>query len=75
MTAMTMQIEAIGFVKAGRPHAEDDFRGGEQSSITLTEKFAADARQGLSEFYFVLPTQVPEQLPPQMQDVVPSQVP
>jgi hypothetical protein len=25
--------------------------------------------------YFVLPWQVPEQLPPQMQDTVPSQVP
>lgn len=29
----------------------------------------------LAPSYFVLPWQVPEQLPPQMQDTVPSQVP
>lgn len=29
----------------------------------------------IASVYFVLPWQVPEQLPPQMQDTVPSQVP
>lgn len=50
---MYMQIEAIGFVNASRAHAEDDFWGGEEASVTLTQRFAADALQGLSEFSHV----------------------
>ena len=40
-------IEPIGFVSAPRPHAEDDFWGGEEASITLTAPFTAEALAGL----------------------------
>lgn len=50
---MNIQIQPIGFVEAGRPHAEDDFWGGEEASITLTEQFVADALQGLAGFSHV----------------------
>jgi tRNA-Thr(GGU) m(6)t(6)A37 methyltransferase TsaA len=46
-------IEAIGFVSAPRPHAEDDFWGGEEASITLTGPFTAEALAGLTEFSHV----------------------
>jgi tRNA-Thr(GGU) m(6)t(6)A37 methyltransferase TsaA len=48
-----VKIQPIGFVEAGRPHAEDDFWGGAQACITLAGSFAADALQGLSEFSHV----------------------
>jgi len=47
------QIQPIGFVSAQRPHAEDDFWGGEKASIALTEEFTADALQGLADFSHV----------------------
>jgi tRNA-Thr(GGU) m(6)t(6)A37 methyltransferase TsaA len=47
------QVEAIGFVRAVRPRAEDDFWGGEEAVITLAEGFTAEALQGLSEFSHV----------------------
>lgn len=47
---MIFQTEAIGLVSAIRPHAEDDYWGGEQACITLTEALSDDALQGLSEF-------------------------
>jgi tRNA-Thr(GGU) m(6)t(6)A37 methyltransferase TsaA len=50
---MTATFEAIGFVEAIRPHAEDDFWGGEEACISLTEAFTAEALQGLSEFSHV----------------------
>jgi tRNA (adenine37-N6)-methyltransferase len=50
---VTEQVQAIGFVEAIRPHAEDDFWGGEESCISLTEAFTAEALQGLSEFSHV----------------------
>ena len=50
---MNMQIEAIGFVEAPRPHAEDDFWGGEEACIKLTEGFMPEALQGLCEFSHV----------------------
>ncbi|MCV2370750.1 SAM-dependent methyltransferase [Roseateles oligotrophus] len=50
---MKAQIEAIGFVDAIRPHAEDDFWGGEEACITLAEGFTADALAGLAEFSHV----------------------
>jgi tRNA (adenine37-N6)-methyltransferase len=43
----------IGYVEAIRPHAEDDFWGGEESCIALVEGFGADALKGLSEFSHV----------------------
>lgn len=50
---MQMQVEAVGFVEAVRPHAEDDFWGGEEACISLSEGFTAEALQGLSEFSHV----------------------
>lgn len=47
---MTIEIEPVGFVEAGRPHAEDDFWGGEEATIRLTERFSTEALQGLEEF-------------------------
>ena len=46
-------VQPIGFVSAPRPHAEDDFWGGEEASITLTKPFTAEALQGLAEFSHV----------------------
>ncbi len=50
---MNIQVQAVGFVEAPRPHAEDDFWGDEQACITLTEEFTAEALQGLAEFSHV----------------------
>ncbi len=50
---MIATVEAIGFVEAIRPHAEDDFWGGEEACISLTEAFTPEALQGLSEFSHV----------------------
>ena len=50
---MIMEVRAIGFVEARRIHAEDDFWGGEESCITLTEQFTTEALQGLSDFSHV----------------------
>jgi tRNA-Thr(GGU) m(6)t(6)A37 methyltransferase TsaA len=47
---MIEQVRAIGFVAAVRPHAEDDFWGGEEATITLAEDFGPEALQGLGEF-------------------------
>jgi len=50
---MNVQIQPIGFVEAVRPHAEDDFWGGEEACIALVDSFTADALQGLAEFSHV----------------------
>ena len=44
------RIEAIGFVQSIRPHAEDDYWGGEESCIALTAKYSAEALQGIADF-------------------------
>jgi tRNA-Thr(GGU) m(6)t(6)A37 methyltransferase TsaA len=44
------QLVAIGFVEAIRPHAEDDYWGGEESCISLTEDYAPEALQGIADF-------------------------
>jgi tRNA-Thr(GGU) m(6)t(6)A37 methyltransferase TsaA len=44
------QVQAIGVVEALRSHAEDDFWGGEEACISLTENFTAEALQGLADF-------------------------
>ena len=46
-------IEPIGYVSAPRPHAEDDFWGGEEAAITLTAPFTAEALAGLADFSHV----------------------
>ncbi len=50
---MNVQVQAVGFVEAIRPHAEDDFWGGEEACITLTEQFTPEALQGLADFSHV----------------------
>lgn len=50
---MIEQVRAIGFVEAPREHAEDDFWGGEEACIALSEGFTAEALQGLEEFSHV----------------------
>jgi len=47
---MAVQFNPIGYVEAHRPHAEDDFWGGEEACIRLSEAFAEDALKGLAEF-------------------------
>jgi tRNA-Thr(GGU) m(6)t(6)A37 methyltransferase TsaA len=48
-----VHAQPIGFVSAPRPHAEDDFWGGEEACITLVEPFTPDALQGLADFSHV----------------------
>jgi tRNA (adenine37-N6)-methyltransferase len=48
-----IELKPIGYVEAIRPHAEDDFWGGEKSCIVLAEEFGADALKGLSDFSHV----------------------
>ncbi len=50
---MKIEMEPIGFVQASRRTAEDDYWGGEESSITLTDRFEPDALQGLEDFSHV----------------------
>jgi tRNA (adenine37-N6)-methyltransferase len=47
---MNIDIKPIGFVKAGRKLAEDDFWGGEDACIALAEPFTPEALQGLVSF-------------------------
>ena len=49
----TYRIEPIGQVSAIRPHAEDDYWGGEQAAITLLDSFSEDALLGLASFSHV----------------------
>src|SRR5579871_6007673 len=44
------QVQAIGFVTAPRRRAEDDFWGGTEACISLTDEFDAAALQGLDQF-------------------------
>ena len=50
---MNVQMQAVGFVEAVRRHAEDDFWGGEEACISLSEQFTAESLQGLIEFSHV----------------------
>jgi tRNA-Thr(GGU) m(6)t(6)A37 methyltransferase TsaA len=47
---MRVEIEAIGRVEAARTRAEDDFWGGGESCITLSEGYEPDALAGIEEF-------------------------
>lgn len=47
---MQFTLEPVGFVEAPRPHAEDDYWGGEQACISLQPSFSPEALQGLSDF-------------------------
>lgn len=50
---MTTYIDAVGFVEALRPHAEDDYWGGEEACIALTDAFGPAALAGLGDFSHV----------------------
>jgi tRNA-Thr(GGU) m(6)t(6)A37 methyltransferase TsaA len=50
---MTETVEAVAFVSATRTQAEDDFWGGAETCIALTERFTADALAGIAEFSHV----------------------
>lgn len=50
---MHIEIQAIGFVQATRLSPDDDFWGGEEACITLTDDFPPEALQGLSDFSHV----------------------
>jgi tRNA-Thr(GGU) m(6)t(6)A37 methyltransferase TsaA len=47
---MNLQMQAIAYVEALRSQPEDDFWGGEEACITLTEEFPAEALQGMCGF-------------------------
>jgi tRNA (adenine37-N6)-methyltransferase len=51
--AMIVQVQAVRFVEARRAHSEDDFWGGEESCISLTENFTAAALKGVEDFSHV----------------------
>ncbi len=50
---MIEKFEAVGSVSAARQETSDDFWGGAESSIALTEAFTADALAGITEFSHV----------------------
>ena len=50
---MIEEVRAIGFIEAIRPHAEDDFWGGEEACVVLTEQFTSEALQGITDFSHV----------------------
>ena len=47
---MPFVVEPVGYVHAGRHHAEDDFWGNEEARIELVPAFSAESLQGLAEF-------------------------
>jgi tRNA (adenine37-N6)-methyltransferase len=47
---MGLAMEPIGYVHGVRAVAEDDFWGGEQACVELTDAFGADALRGLDAF-------------------------
>jgi len=50
---MIATVEAVGFVEASRERVEDDFWGGEEACITLTERFTSDALLGVADYSHV----------------------
>jgi tRNA (adenine37-N6)-methyltransferase len=47
---MKIELEAIGRVEAGRTEVEDDFWGGTESCITLSEQYGPEALEGIEAF-------------------------
>jgi len=50
---MNIEMTPIGLVEGVRLQAEDDFWGGEEACIALSDRFAAEALQGLADFSHV----------------------
>ncbi len=48
-----IEMQAIGFVEAARSQAEDDFWGGEEACVTLSEEFSSEALDGMADFSHV----------------------
>jgi tRNA-Thr(GGU) m(6)t(6)A37 methyltransferase TsaA len=48
-----IELRPIGYVEAARLLVEDDFWGGAESCISLTDEFKPEALQGLSDFSHV----------------------
>jgi tRNA-Thr(GGU) m(6)t(6)A37 methyltransferase TsaA len=47
---MSFAVDPIGYVRGVRAMAEDDYWGGEEACVELTDAFAADALAGLDAF-------------------------
>ena len=47
---MNIEMKAVGFVVGGREDVRDDFWGGHQAWIELTDSFGEEALQGLADF-------------------------
>ncbi len=47
---MTYSVTPIGFVRAKRQNSEDDFWGGVEARIELTEAFSTEAIKGMADF-------------------------
>lgn len=47
---MKIEMEAIGRIEAVRTRAEDDFWGGQESCITLSDSYEPEALQGIEAF-------------------------
>lgn len=50
---MKIEVEAIGRIEAARARAEDDFWGGEESCITLADRYEPAALDGIEAFSHV----------------------
>lgn len=50
---MKIELEAIGYVEAPRTRAEDDFWGGEESCITLSDRYEPESLEGIEAFSHV----------------------
>jgi len=50
---MKIEMEPIGRVESPRTRADNDFWGGMQSCITLSERYGADAYEGIDTFSHV----------------------
>ena len=50
---MKFEVEPIGHVEAERKHLADDYWGGEESCIVLSDRFETDALQGIEDFSHV----------------------
>ena len=50
---MVIEMVPVGFVSAPRVHAEDDYWGGEQATISLVDAFTPEALRALDEFSHV----------------------
>lgn len=50
---MNIAMKPVGFVAGNRREVVDDFWGGDEASITLTNEFSAEALRGLEQFSHV----------------------